>query len=90
MCVFGDGFNWDSHLEAAHLDGNYQIFLLIVKRLPGERWQRGVMQIRGVPALYQSLGGSGKGYPDPSSRLASRVELPKITISVVETSPSEE
>ena len=45
---------------------------------------------RGVPALYQSLGGSGKGYPDPSSRLASRVELPKITISVVETSPSEE
>ena len=39
---------------------------------------------RGVPALYQSLGGSGKGYPDPSSRLASRVELPKITISVVE------
>ena len=45
---------------------------------------------RGVPALYQSLGGSGEGYPDPSSRPASRVELPKITISVVETSPSEE
>ena len=48
------------------------------------------VNFRGVPALYQSLGGSGKGYPDPSSRLASRVELPKITISVVETSPSEE
>ena len=45
---------------------------------------------RGVPALYQSLGGSGEGYPDPSSRPASRVELPKITISVVETSPGEE
>ena len=42
---------------------------------------------RGVPALYQSLGGSGEGYPDPSSRLASRVELPKITISVVEPRP---
>ena len=49
-----------------------------------------LLVFRGVPALYQSLGGSGKGYPDPSSRLASRVELPKITISVVETSPSEE
>ena len=33
ICVFWDGFSWDSHLDTAHLDGNYQIFLLIVKRL---------------------------------------------------------
>ena len=65
--------------------GGTSLFLLVFLLL--DDLQR---EHRGVPALYQSLGGSGKGYPDPSSRLASRVELPKITISVVETSPSEE